>query len=293
MSTISSVFTGANAAQNINLLFSTPKTGASFTQPAPRPLPSATPGEQTASQRALSRIIEIITLNGAAEEPKGTMEQQLGFITAGTGSEGNDTLTVTGRGISNIDSGEGNDSLTLKSNSISDIRTGNGNDVIKAAGNFIGSIDGGDGNDDIQLKASLALNILGGAGDDIIKVSANTIRGLDGGDGNDKLSLEGNRIFARGGGGDDQVSLKATGENAYLEYGFGRGDGQDVVTSNGPLSLALGGLTASDMNIKVSDNTLTASIKGSDDKISVSLNGKDAVDYRFTVKDGQTTLVIR
>lgn len=291
MSTISGFFRSPTASRDIDLLFSTPKSSST---PATsnnriRDVEMAGP---TASQQALSRIIEIITLNSADTENSSDIEEQLGYVTAGTGSEGDDTLTVTGRGISSLDTGNGDDVLTLKSASISDIRSGDGNDVIKASGDFVGAVDGGDGNDDIQLKASLALDILGGSGNDTIKLAADTIRGLDGGDGDDSLTLEGNRIFARGGLGNDDVSIKPTGENAVIEYGFTRGDGQDVVRSNGPLSLALGSLTADEMDIQVSGNTLTASVKGSEDKITVALDGKSAATYRFAVKDGQTMLMI-
>ncbi|MFD1746165.1 RTX toxin [Rhizobium helianthi] len=292
MSMISSFFKSPDAARNIDLLFSTVRSGASQPLTGYRFPSSSASAEITASQRALSRIIEIITLNASQPTAKASMDEKLGYVTAGTGSEGDDALTVTGRGIANIDSGEGNDTLTLKSNSISDIRTGNGNDVIKAAGSFVSSVDGGDGNDDIQLKATLALAILGGAGKDVMKVAANTIRDLDGGDGDDTLTLEGNRIFARGGAGNDQVSLKATGRNAYMEYGFGRGDGQDVIRSSAPLSLALGALAANELNVVVSGNSLTASVKGSQDTITVTLEDETAATYRFTVKDGQTMLVI-
>lgn len=292
MSTISGFFRSATASRDIDLLFSTPKaspTPAPTNNRAYRDVEATGP---TASQQALSRIIEIITLNSAETENTSDIEEQLGYVTAGTGSEGDDVMTVTGRGISSLDTGNGSDTLSLKSASISDISSGDGDDIVKASGNFIGTIDGGEGNDDIQLKASLALDILGGGGNDTIKVAADTIRGLDGGDGDDSLTLEGNRIFARGGLGNDSVSIKANGENSVIEYGFGRGDGQDSVRSNGPLSISLGSLTANEMDIEVSGNSLTASIKGSEDRITVTLDDKSNAAYRFAVKDGQTMLVI-
>ncbi|WP_312222997.1 RTX toxin [Rhizobium rhizoryzae] len=292
MSTISGFFRSPNAARDIDLLFSTPKAAGSTTYAGNRPPAVPADNEPNASQRALSRIIEIITLNSSEAQDKATMEEQLGYVTAGTGGEGDDTLTVTGRGITNIDAGAGNDSLILKSDSISDIRTVSGDDSIKAAGAFVGSIDGGDGNDDIQIKAKLALDLLGGAGDDTMKVAADTIRNLDAGDGNDNLVLEGNRIFARGGLGNDTVSIKATGADPLIEYGFGRGDGQDTVRSTSGLAIALGSLTANDLDIAVSGNTLTASIKGSEDRITITLDGKTTASFSFAVKDGQTMLRI-
>ncbi|MCO5730774.1 RTX toxin [Rhizobium sp. SSA_523] len=247
---------------------------------------------QTAGQRALSRIIEILTLGGGEESGQARMNEQLGYVTSGQGTEGEDRLTVSARGIFGLDTGAGNDVLTLSSATISGLAGGAGDDTIDAAGRFIASIDGGDGRDDLRIKAALALDILGGAGDDSLKVAAQTIRGLDGGEGNDRLVLQGNRIFATGGEGDDTVDIQATGRDAVVEYGFGRGGGQDAVTSNGPLSLALGSLAASDLLVTVSGNSLTASIQGSTDRISVTLAGKDPLSYRFAVKDGQTMLMI-
>lgn len=296
MSAINSFFTSANASLYVDTLFSAAKsstsTSSSSAASGNRMPYGVDENGQTAGQRALSRIIDILTLGGEDASNAADIDEQIGYVTGGTGTEGDDTLTVTGRGIYNLDTGEGNDTLTLKSALISGVTTGNGDDTVKAAGSFIGSVDGGDGNDDIQLKASLALDVLGGAGDDTLKVSADAIVGLDGGDGNDSLTLEGNRIFATGGAGDDTVSIETTGEDAVVEYGFSTGGGKDTVTSNGPLSVALGGLSETDLAVTITGNTLTAAISGSDDTISVTIDEASSLTYSFTVKDGQTMLKI-
>ncbi len=294
VSAINSFFTSANASLYVDTLFSTrkPASDASPAASASRPHHDVDSSGQTAGQRALARIIEILTLGAQQEDNTAQMQEQVGYVTAGSGTEGDDTLTVTGRGIYNLDAGSGNDTLTLKSSSISNVATGAGNDIVKAAGSMIGGLDGGDGDDDIQLKADLALDISGGAGHDTIKVSADTILGFDGGDGNDSLTLVGNRIFATGGAGDDSVRITATGSDAVVEYGFGRGGGKDTLASTAPLSLALGSLSERDLSLSVSGNTLTASIDGTDDSIAVTLDGRSALTYSFTVKNGQTMLQI-
>lgn len=296
MSAINSFFTSANASLYVDTLFSSPRPSTSLPSSSGASSPRMPYGMdengQTAGQRALSRIIEILTLGGDETSDAADIDEQIGYVTGGTGTEGDDKLTVTGRGIYNLDTGEGNDTLTLKSALISGVTTGNGDDTVKAAGSFIGSVDGGDGKDDIQLKAELALDVRGGAGDDTLKVSADTIVGLDGGEGNDSLTLEGNRIFATGGAGDDAVHITTTGKDAVVEYGFTTGGGKDTVTSNGPLSLALGGLSEADLAVSVKDGTLTASINGSNDTISVTIDEASSLTYSFTVKDGQTMLSI-
>jgi hypothetical protein len=290
MSTINSFFSNANAASYVDTLFSAsrPSTAPGFSATNNSAFAGAN-AAGTAGERALARIIEILTLGGSDAAPAAEIDEQMGYITGGSGTESADTLTVTGRAIYNIDTGAGDDALTMKSASVSGIALGEGADTLQAAGSFIGSVDGGEGDDDIQIKAMLALDILGGAGNDTLKVSADTIIGLDGGDGDDTLNLEGSRIFATGGAGNDTVSIRTTGSDAEANYGFGRGGGQDKVASNGALTLQLGGLSESDMTLSVSGNTLTAKVNGSDDMITVTLDS-DSLTYRFAVEDGQTVL---
>jgi hypothetical protein len=290
MSAINSFFSNANAASYVDTLFSASRpSGASSFSSERFAAHGATGSSETAGQRALARIVEILTLGSDETAGAADIDEQLGYITGGNGTEGADELTVTGRGIFRIDTASGNDTLTLKSAEISDISLGDGADSLKSAGSFIGAVDGGEGDDDIQIKAMLALDILGGAGNDTLKVAADTIIGLDGGDGDDTLNLEGTRIFATGGAGNDTVSIRMTGSDAEASYGFGRGGGQDKVASNGALTLQLGGLGENDMTLSVSGGTLTAKVNGSDDMVTITLDS-DALTYRFAVEDGQTVL---
>jgi Ca2+-binding RTX toxin-like protein len=294
MSAISSFFSSANAAYTVDTLFSTVKSADPSDTPsrAPATAPSATDARaETAGQRALSRIVEILTLGLPETINAPDVTEQLGYITSARGTATDDTLTMTGRALYNLDTDAGHDSLILKSGTISDIALGDGNDTLQAAGSFIGSVDGGAGDDTIKIKAQLALDVLGGAGKDSLSVSADTIVGLDGGDGDDTLNLEGNRIFATGGAGNDTVTLRQTGSDAVMEYAFGRGGGKDTIASNGPLSLRFDGLSEKDLTVSVSGNTLTARINGSDDAISVTLDGT-SLTSRFVTENGQTVLKI-
>lgn len=290
MSTINSFFTNANAASYIDTLFSAPRSSAAGSfSPTTLSQSNGIANAGLAGERALARIIEILTLGDESQGQTADIDEQLGYITGGNGTEASDTLTVTGRAIYNIDTASGDDSLTLKSAYISGIALGDGADTLKAVGSFIGAVDGGAGDDDIQLKAMLALDILGGAGNDTLKVAADTIIGLDGGEGDDTLNLEGSRIFATGGAGNDTVSIRLTGRDAEATYGFGADGGQDKVSVNGALTLQLGGLTEDDMTLSVSGGTLTAKVNGRDDMITISLDS-DALTYRFAVEDGHTVL---
>jgi hypothetical protein len=294
MSAISSFFSGANAAYTVDTLFSTAKpvsaTGTSSRAPVATSRGTAAP-EQTAGQKALARIVEILTFGSPDATAAPDVKEQLGYITSARGTEADDTLTMTGRALYDLETGAGNDSLILKSATISGIALGDGNDTLQAAGSFIGSVDGGAGDDTIKIKAQLALDVLGGAGKDTIAVSADTIIGLDGGDGDDTLNLEGNRIFASGGAGNDTVTLRQTGTDAVMEYAFGHGGGKDTIASNGPLSIRFDGLSEQDLSISVSGNTLTARINGSEDAISVTLDGT-APSSRFAIENGRTVLKI-
>lgn len=292
MSAVNSFFSNANAASYVDTLFSAsrPPAGANFSTISSYNS-TGNAGNDTAAQRALSRIVEILTLGGGDSADTADIDEQLGYITSGSGTDAADQMTVTGRAIYNIETGAGDDVLTMKSADISAVSLGDGKDTLKTAGSFVGSVDGGEGDDDIQIKAMLALDILGGAGNDTLKVAADTIIGLDGGDGDDTLNLEGNRIFATGGAGNDSVSIRTSSPDAVVEYGFGRGGGQDKLASTGALSLQLGGLTESDVTLSVSGNTLSAKINGSDDMITVTLDS-EALTYRFASENGQTVLKI-
>lgn len=293
------------SASDAALLFS-PATGSSATTSSRAPLISGGTLEsgfqndaRNSGQRALARIVEILELSGAAEDAGGTsVSETMGYVTQARGTDGDDKLTIDARAAYGIESGAGNDTLTIRAGGLSGLSAGDGNDSVKAVAAFLGGIDGGEGNDEIALSGKLAMDIYGGAGDDTIRIAADTIIGADGGDGDDVLQLEGNRIFAYGGAGNDTVSFTRTGkaEDSVFEYGFGRGDGQDTVTSNAPIALRLTGYSKDDLEISITGNALTARFKGSDDRITVTLDStrtdSAAATFGFAFDQGDLMLKV-
>jgi hypothetical protein len=92
------------------------------------------------------------------------------------------------------------------------------------------------------------------------------------------------------------VTIHQTGKDSVAEYTFGKGGGQDTVASDGSLSVRFDGYTQDDLSISVIGNVLTAKVKGSDDKIAVTLSdaalngGK--LTYAFSIDQGQAVLKI-
>ena len=297
-------YRNSNAASYASLLFTGSSVSASQPSGSAQGFGSGSaggiePDTQGPAQRALARIVEILALGKGDASSETSVSESLGYITHASGSDGDDSLTMTGRAVYNVESGAGNDTLKIKTASVSGVDAGDGADKIEAKADLLRGIDGGNGTDDIQLAGKLAMDISGGSGADSIRISAETMTGIDGGDGDDTLYLEGNRIFAAGGAGNDTVTIHQTGKPAgrgVVEYTFGKNGGQDTIATDGPLSLRLDGYFEKDVSISVKDNVLTASFKGSDDKITVTLDKKALEDgglsYSFAFDKGQTVLKI-
>lgn len=299
MTSINSFYRDPNAVAYATQLFSAAKPQSLSATSQSQLATSNTEGAQTtSSQRALARIIEILSLGDSTTADQANVSESMGYITGVTGTESNDTLTFTGRAVYNVETGNGDDTIIAKSAAIAGVGLGDGKDSLKATAALISDIDGGAGNDDIQLTGSLLMNVTGGAGDDTIKASGQSLIGIDGGDGNDTMYLEGSRIFASGGKGNDTVTIHQTGgDNSVAEYAFAAGDGQDTLSTDGPLSLRLTGYKESDLTVTATNNRLIITMKGSDDKITLSLDGaqqagKSAPSYQFASDNGQLILKI-
>jgi hypothetical protein len=299
MTSINSFYRDPNAVANATQLFSSVKTEVAQSNTTFQRPKSADDGMSLSSgQRALSRIIEILSLGDSAPTDQASVSESIGYITGVSGTAGEDTLTFTGRGVYNVDTGNGNDSVIAKSAAIAGVSLGDGKDSLKASGGLIADIDGGAGDDDIQLTGALIMNVAGGDGDDSIKASGQALIGIDGGNGNDTMYLEGTRIFASGGNGNDVVTIHQTDkEHGIADYAFAAGDGQDTITTDGPLSIRFSGYQQSDLTISQKDNNLIITMKGSEDKITLSLddgsNTNPAVlSYQFVSDGGQTVLKV-
>ncbi|WP_245440291.1 RTX toxin [Neorhizobium sp. T25_13] len=297
-------YRNSNAASYASLLFSGPSVSAGQSSGSAQGIGPASaggiePDTQGPAQRALARIVEILALGKGDDSSEVSVSESLGYITHASGSEGDDSLTMTGRAVYDVESGAGDDTLMVKTASLSGLYAGDGADKVQAKADLLRGIDGGAGKDDIQLAGKLAMDVSGGGDADSIRISAETMTGIDGGDGDDILYLEGRRIFASGGAGNDTVTIHQTGKPAgkgVVEYTFGKNGGQDTIATDGPISLRFDGYFEKDVSISIKDNVLTASFESSDDKITVTLDEKalkgGVLSYGFAFENGQTVLKI-
>ena len=254
---------------------------------------------ETAGQKALARITEILALRDTPAGDQASVDESLGYITAAQGSEGDDTLTFDASAIYNVDTGGGADKVAARTAAIAGLSTGAGNDSLAATARYIADVDMGDGDDELKLSGRLVMNVTGGEGNDSLTVAGYALVGIDGGDGDDTMVLEGTRIFASGGTGNDTVTIKRTdikSDNAIAEYGFARGDSEDTIISNGALTLRFDGYAESDVAVSVTGNTLTATFAGSSDKITLTIDDAALSDkgltYGFALDGGRTVLKI-
>lgn len=300
MASINAFYRSAGSGQYATQLFTSFKSPSATTAPwgggnASSSAASVSSSNSGTADRAIARIIEILALGTGSSTETASVDEALGYITGASGTKGDDTLNLKGKTVYNVSTGAGDDVINAKTTSAAVIDSGDGNDQINLAARYINDITAGAGDDKIEVSAKLALSVDGGDGKDTIKVAADTIIGVSSGAGDDNLYLEGARISASGGTGNDTVTFNIR-DGGVAEYGFARGDGQDIVSSNGPLSVRLSGYRPSDVTVTTADNKLTLTFKGTDDKITVSFD-KGALDaikpgFSFVMEKGATMLKI-
>lgn len=300
MTVINSFYRNPNAQAYAIQLFSASSPVRPLSEPA-RSLAGRddTTFTETAGQKALARIAEILALRDASAGDQASVEESLGFITAAQGTEADDKLTFDATAVYNVTTGGGADKVSARAAAIVGLSTGSGEDSLAASARYISDIDMGEGDDEMKLSGRLVMNVTGGEGNDRLTIAGEALIGIDGGAGDDTMILEGTRIFASGGTGNDTVTIKRTdmkSANAIAEYGFARGDGVDTITSNGALTLRFDGYQEKDVSVTVRGNTLTATFAGSDDQISLTideaaLSGK-GLAYQFALDQGRTILRI-
>jgi hypothetical protein len=297
---INSFYRNPNALSYATQLFSASSSVRSQSESAPVWSQQEDSGfTETAGQKALARIVEILALRDAPDGDQASVDETMGYITAAQGTEANDKLTFDASAVYNIETGSGDDKVTVKAAAIVGLSTAAGNDSLAASARYISDIEMGEGDDELKLTGHLVMNVSGGEGNDSLTVAGEALIGIDGGAGDDTVTLEGTRIFASGGTGNDTVTIKRTdmkADNAIAEYDFARGDGMDTITSNGGLTLRFDGYTESDVTVTVKDNTLTATFAGSTDKITLTLDAAALSDkgltYSFALDEGRTILKI-
>ncbi|PYB70865.1 RTX toxin [Rhizobium wuzhouense] len=301
MTVINSFYRNPNALVYATQLFSATSTAQARSDAAPTwsRKDDDIPFSESAGQKALARIAEILALRDAPSGEEASVDETLGYITGGQGTVGDDKLTFDAKAVYNIDSGGGDDTVTAKASALVSVSTGVGKDSLFASARYIGEIDTGEGDDTLKLSGDLVVDVTGGDGNDTLTVAGEALIGIDGGAGDDTMTLEGTRIFASGGTGNDTVSIKRTdmkADNAIAEYGFARGDGQDTINTNGSLVLRFSGYDEKDVSISVDGNTVTATFAGTADRITVTLDGPamsgQGLTYGFSFDHGRTVLTI-
>jgi len=307
---LNTYFATTNARDYLDQLLGKGKPATSSPEPSIYRPPSydAATGT-TATDRALARISSLIweMENGGGDKETSVSETN-GYILNASGTDGADTIDMKAISAFQISTGAGDDTVTIKAGSLAALDAGDGNDTINLAAGYMADIEGGSGDDKLHLAGDLADGISGGDGDDEIKISANAMLNISGGDGNDTLYLEGRRIFASGGAGDDNFTINKTGDGV-TELAFGRGDGKDVVSTNGTLDIRLSNpasfgpgsatsaLAPDDLDIAVSDNRLVLRVKDTADMVTVNFD-KGALEgkipsFSFDMDNGSYVLRIR
>ncbi|MGG7517052.1 RTX toxin [Allorhizobium undicola] len=296
MTSISGFYRDPNAASYAATLFSGKTATRAATSSSVPDQNAEITGGFSAGQRALARIVEILSLADGEGSEAADVTETMGYVTGVSGTEGDDSLTLTGRALYNVETGRGNDSLMVKTGALAAVSTGDGNDRLQAEASAVTDVDAGEGNDSVELLGRLLMNIGGGEGDDTMKLSGAALIGIDGGSGKDSLYLEGSRIFASGGEGDDTLDIHATDARASVELAFAAGDGKDSITTDTGLAIRFSGYSAADITVTTAKNRLTLTFKGSDDRITINLEGAAASGtapaYQFGDDEGQTLLRI-
>ena len=219
---------------------------------------------------------------------------------------GNDTISINARRAYMISSGDGNDTISIQSSAegghhrqaaVKGIDAGAGNDTvdIKAKGN-VGLVFGGEGNDTISIDTGGRVGGIGGGnGNDTIDIKGRSVAFVNGGEGNDTISITADRIdLIAGGSGNDTVNITNTGEKAAQYYYF-QGDGNDTVTSNGPVEFNLFSEDGSDrIDMKGATwtqdgNTVTIALASGN---TINVEMKDAAGASVTYDAEKGTLTV-
>ena len=189
----------------------------------------------------------------------------LNFVSAFTGTAGDDKISPEVNGPVNVNTGAGNDQVWRRGSGDSDIKTGPGNDLVGLSrnmfhsGNHNAAIDGGEGNDAVfvgdDTRSNQAFKVTdeqgrtvaqNGEGGDQVKLknveSVHAKNYVSGSKGDDQIKAdlktgdsdvrvnETHTIF--GHDGNDQISVK-TGDNGFNETKIWPGEGNNQVRFEG------------------------------------------------------------
>lgn len=182
-----------------------------------------------------------------------------GTVSAGSGND-----YVYGGSSMHVTAGDGNDEVRTSGHSVVD--AGDGDDLVVTLG--YSQVEGGEGNDTLigldysgdHYDQKGYATISGGAGDDDIQIGRNSV--------------------ARGGTGDDIVTLMREGSTVE----FARGDGQDKIFAADDFAMAISGYSASDVFVEKVDGNLVLSFAGAADRVTINL--PDEKQLKLSFADG-------
>jgi hypothetical protein len=266
------------------------------------------------SAQAIDSIIQIVM--NANGDTATSIDTDAAVTNASTGS-GNDNIDIQAARAYAVTSGAGDDTLSITvsgSNTsgrsrhhgqdhgnshlptVMGVGAGDGNDTINIdAKGVVMAVSGEAGNDTVNVKTNaLAFGVYGGDGNDNVNVDAKLAVGIDGGAGNDVVNVKASSIFGVSGGtGNDVINIDNTGKEQAQVF-FSQGDGQDVINSNGAVSINLftaDGTRKLDMSAASwtqDGNSVKISFGGTSDSITVNLTGDAAAGNASVSYDDQT-----
>ena len=297
-----SFFKNANSSELVSALFGTRNNASSsYTNTQNFGSGRAVGGNytyDTTAQTALAKIVMILAgvdTSGNGSSNGSSVDSQNGNIMSAKGTNDGEQMDFKTNNVYHVDAGKGDDTINISGSTTTDIQGGDGNDRLNIMAKTATDLGGGAGNDVINFAGTFAQNISGGDGADTLRIKSDTILNANGGAGNDTLVLEGKKIVVSGGAGNDAISIKNTGKQA-AEVQFVKGDGQDTITTNGPLNIRFGsmsglgngkGFTPQDLTYTTANNSIVIKSNTGPEQITVSfdagaLNGtQPKVDFVF------------
>lgn len=205
-----------------------------------------------------------------------------------TGTDSNDTITITKGKIKDVSTGKGADTVTISSSAnVATLSTGEGADTINISGGTVGTIDAGDGDDKITLSSSSGTKvdtIDAGAGNDTITVeSGASATTINLGAGDDTITLKsgagisgsGNGITINGGDGKDTLVLDANSKDV---------DFTKITKISGIEVLNISGATTNTSGAKISYDSIK-------DNLNLTLQGGESGSGSLTITTGDNNTI--
>lgn len=200
-----------------------------------------------------------------------------------TGTDSNDTITITKGKIKDVSTGKGADGVVISSGAnVATLSTGEGKDHIDISGT-VGTLDAGDGDDGINLSSGAKVDTIdaGAGNDNIIVENGASVTTINLGAGDDTITLKsgagvngsGNGITINGGDGKDTLTLDASGKDV---------DFTKITKISGIEVLQLSGATAASSGAKISYDSIK-------DNLNLTIDSSTSGSGSLTIDTGKNT----